>query len=155
MNNEVNTRFKALCEIFQRSPSVSNQQCKPSPNGSPFDGDELLSLIKQNVDKMPENYRPYGKLLKKKIRTVTNNLEGAYYRSVWEGESDVWARGYARLQADTAVGAVVDWAQPELKPHLQYFAAVAADLFRSADRKKERARSLNTDVKIRTADLPP
>ncbi len=155
MINEVHDHFKALCEIFQRSPAISAQQCGPSPNGSPFDGDQLYSLIAANLNKIPSVVNSYGQRLGESIQTVTKNLEKDYYRSVWAGESDKSARGYARLRADTAVGAVVDWAQPELRPQLKYFAAVADELFRLAVRKKQKVKSMNPDLKIRDADVPP
>jgi hypothetical protein len=156
MNDDVYKDFKAFCEVFQRSPSVSNQQTKPSLRGPPFDADKLRGLIKGKVTSMPKHYRPYGTQLVDTIGDVSEGLERAYYKSVWEGESDAWARGYATLRADTAVGAVVDWGQEELKPCLQGFAAVASDLFRSFARKEAQIQRMDPKLNLKlNTEVPP
>jgi hypothetical protein len=106
---------------------------------------------------MPTHYqKPYGQVLADKIGDVTERLERAYLKSVGEGESKIWALGYAKLRADTAVGAVWDWGQQELEPYLEGFAAVASNLFRSFARKKQEVKRLDPKLNLKlNTKLPP
>ncbi len=122
------SQFSQMCEAFKATKAFDEHDpaWQPLP-GSPFDEDYVGKAC-EHPPALPKVYRDFPKHLSSCLPKLSVGLAGMRAKQIAKGLSVKDADAFTKLYADRLVGAVTDWANPNLLPYLQRFQAIVADL---------------------------
>ena len=135
------SNYTAMCRKLSEEVKFLDKSPVGSPAGSPFDSARLIDVVQTHMNSMPVDYRDsYGQALVQRLPGVCASLKAQHDQAVARGTPEAQAMADARLMADTLVGAVRDWSEPQYAQPLRRFEAVISNLYRSFVGDEQRAR---------------
>src|ERR1043166_5141306 len=119
------TQYTAMCQAFATKIKFKQKSPVGSPQGSPFDAEQLAAVAQAAMPSMPRAYMDtYGLRLIEALPMVTQLLEAQQNDAIQQGQDPDQVMAETQSLIDTLVGAIRDWKEQVYQAPLKRFEAV-------------------------------